>query len=67
MRDPDTDWVLPVSSFILALVLAVIPLPDAVAAFRPDWVPLVMIYWALALPARFGLLTALCIGLGAIC
>jgi rod shape-determining protein MreD len=63
MRDPDTDWVLPISSFILALVLAVIPLPDAVAAFRPDWVPLVMIYWALALPERFGLLTALCLGL----
>ncbi len=63
MRDPDTDWVLPISSFILALVLAVIPLPEAVAAFRPDWVPLVMIYWALATPERFGLLTALWLGL----
>ena len=63
MRDPDTDWVLPISSFILALVLAVIPLPDAVSAFRPDWVPLIMIYWALASPERFGLLTALCLGL----
>ena len=63
MRDPNTDWILPISSFILALALAVIPLPAAVAAFRPDWVPLVMIYWALITPERFGLLTALWLGL----
>ena len=63
MRDPNTDWILPISSFILALALAVIPLPAAVAAFRPDWVPLVMIYWALVTPERFGLLTALWLGL----
>ena len=59
MRGPDTDWVLPISSFILALALAVFPLPGAVVAFRPD----VMIYWALATPERFGLLTALWLGL----
>ncbi len=63
MRDQNTDWVLPISSFILALALAVVPLPGAVAAFRPDWVPLIMIYWALVTPERFGLLTALWLGL----
>lgn len=63
MRDQNTDWVLPISSFILVLALSVVPLPGAVAAFRPDWVPLVMIYWALVMPERFGLLTALWLGL----
>ena len=63
MRDPNTDWVLPISSFVLALAFAVVPLPGAVAAFRPDWVPLIMIYWALVTPERFGLLTALWLGL----
>ena len=63
MRDPDTDWILPLSTFVLALALPVLPLPVTVAAFRPDWVPLILIYWALMTPERFGLLTALWLGL----
>ena len=63
MRDPDTDWILPLSTFVLALALSVVPLPEAVAAFRPDWVPLILIYWALVTPERFGLVTALWMGL----
>lgn len=63
MRDPETDWILPLSTFVLALALSVVPLPDAVAAFWPDWVPLILIYWALVTPERFGLVTALWMGL----
>ena len=63
MRDPDTDWILPLSTFVLALALSVVPLPEAVAAFRPDWVSLILIYWALVTPERFGLVTALWMGL----
>ena len=63
MRDPDTDWVLPLSTFVLALALSVVPLPGVVATFRPDWVPLAIIYWAIVAPERFGLLTAMWLGL----
>ena len=63
MTDADRHWLLSLSTFVVALALAVVPLPGAVAAFRPDWVPLTMIYWALTAPQRFGLLTALCLGL----
>ena len=65
MRDPDTDWVLPLSTFVLALALSVVPLPGVVATFRPDWVPLVIIYWAIVAPEHFGLLTAMWLGLAA--
>ena len=65
MRDPDTDWVLPLSTFVLALALSVVPLPGLVATFRPDWVPLVIIYWAIVAPEHFGLLTAMWLGLAA--
>ncbi|MDR2876858.1 MAG: rod shape-determining protein MreD [Chromatiales bacterium] len=41
-------------SFIAALALAVIPLPDVLAALRPEWVALVLIYWCMALPERVG-------------
>ncbi len=56
-------WLLPAASFVLALGLSIVPLADSVAPFRPDWVPLVLIYWAVARPQHFGLLTAFALGL----
>ena len=41
-------------SFCAALVLTVLPLPDWAQPFRPQWVTLALIYWALALPHRIG-------------
>lgn len=39
-------------SLIAALVLQIMPMPPSADAFRPDWVFLVLAYWALALPNR---------------
>lgn len=47
----------------LALVLQFIPMPDALAALRPMWVPLLLAFWALARPEPRGLLGAWFIGL----
>jgi len=55
-------WVI-VASFLLALQLAVFPLPPSLAWLRPEWVLLVLVYWAIALPERVGLSTALLLGL----
>lgn len=52
----------PVVTLLLALVLSVVPLPDSVVAFRPDWVAVVLLYWSLMQPHRFGLFTALLMG-----
>ena len=43
-----------VASFIVALMLTTLPLPDWAAAWRPPWVTLVLIYWCLAVPERVG-------------
>ncbi len=50
-------------SLVAALALAIVPLPAALAAYRPDWVPLVLIFWGLMAPERIGLLTAFAMGL----
>jgi rod shape-determining protein MreD len=43
-----------VITFLIAIVLAVMPLPDWARLYRPQWVTLVLIYWTLALPQRVG-------------
>lgn len=50
------------SSFLLAAVLAVLPLPQWLLWARPEWVALVLVYWCIALPHRFGVVTALLLG-----
>lgn len=37
-------------TFIVGLMLAIMPLPDSLQAFRPDWLALLVIYWAMQLP-----------------
>ncbi len=39
-------------TFIIALALTALPLPEWARAFRPEWTALVLIYWCLALPTR---------------
>jgi rod shape-determining protein MreD len=56
-------WVI-LLTFLAAYVLAVLPLPQWLQWGRPQWVTLVLIYWALALPHRVGMFTALGLGIG---
>lgn len=39
-------------SFVVAMFLIILPLPEWLREFRPEWVTLVVIYWCLALPNR---------------
>ena len=56
-------WVI-LASFFVAYVLAVVPMPLWLQWARPEWVALTMIYWAIALPHRVGILTGLALGVG---
>ena len=42
-------------SLLVALVLMILPLPDWVQIYRPNWIALTLIYWSMALPKRVGL------------
>ena len=50
-------------TLFVAFMLTIMPLPEWVVEFRPDWVTLVMIYWSMALPARTGVTIAWLAGL----
>jgi rod shape-determining protein MreD len=50
-------------SLLLGLILMILPLPDWVQAYRPNWVALILIYWSMALPNKVGLWFALFTGL----
>lgn len=51
-------------TFVVAYVLAVVPLPPWLQWGRPEWVALTLIYWTIALPHRVGIATALVLGVG---
>lgn len=50
-------------TFCLALLLTVLPLPEWARLYRPQWVALVLVYWAIALPHRVGVGTGFIMGI----
>lgn len=48
---------------IVAFMLAIIPLPDWAVELRPEWVTLVLIYWAMTAPSKIGITAAWFTGL----
>jgi rod shape-determining protein MreD len=47
-------WII-IVTFLIALVLTIVPLPKWIALFRPEWLALLTIYWCMALPQRVGI------------
>lgn len=50
-------------SFIVALALTIMPLPDVLEELRPEWIIMVLVYWVMALPDRIGVGIAWVVGL----
>ncbi|MCL1078254.1 rod shape-determining protein MreD [Parashewanella spongiae] len=49
-------------TFIVGLVLQVMPLPMEISAWRPDWLLLILMCWTLHLPHRYSIFTAFILG-----
>jgi len=50
-------------TIIVAMILVMVPMPDMLRLFRPEWVLMTLLYWAMALPERVGIGFAWTIGL----
>jgi len=50
-------------SIVVALMLTIVPLPGWAESLRPDWVALLLIYWAIMLPRSWGVGSAWIIGI----
>ncbi len=50
-------------TLVIALMLTVVPLPDWIETFRPDWIALALIYWAMMLPRKWSVGSAWLVGL----
>jgi len=50
-------------TLVIAAALELLPLPGPLHAFGPPWTAMVVIYWTLMWPARFGVGSAFLIGL----
>jgi rod shape-determining protein MreD len=59
-----STWLFP-ASLLVSLLLALMPVPGALAMLKPYWPALVMLYWILEAPERMGLGTAFLFGLAA--
>jgi rod shape-determining protein MreD len=52
-----------IACIVAALMLAIAPMPDWASPFRPDWVALTLIYWAMTLPRTYSIGTAWIVGI----
>ena len=55
-------WVIP-STFVFALLLTALPMPESTAIWRPAWVALILVYWCMAAPERVGVVAGWTAGL----
>ena len=60
-RGQHSYWVI-LLSFLVAVILALVPLPAWSQWARPEWLALVLVYWTIALPHRVGIFTGLILG-----
>ena len=49
-------------TLVVGLMLSIMPLPDWIAPFRPDWLALLAIFWAMQLPRTWSVGSAWIVG-----
>ena len=50
-------------TLVVGLMLTIMPLPEVIEAFRPNWLALLLIFWAMQLPRTWSVGTAWVVGI----
>ena len=50
-------------TILVAFMLMIMPLPDALESFRPDWITLILIFWAMTVPRSYSVGIAWLVGI----
>lgn len=50
-------------TFLIAMMLTILPLPPWVVWFRPSWMLMILLFWLMVLPHRLGIIIAFIAGL----
>jgi rod shape-determining protein MreD len=50
-------------TLVVGLMLTIMPLPEVLEAFRPNWLALLLIFWAMQLPRTWSVGTAWVVGI----
>lgn len=61
-RDRDSRRLPVIVTLLVGLMLTIMPLPESIEPFRPDWLALLVIFWAMQLPRTWSIGTAWIIG-----
>jgi rod shape-determining protein MreD len=62
-RDRSSQRLPVIITLIVGLMLTIMPLPESIQAFRPDWLALLMIFWAMQLPRTWSVGSAWIVGI----
>lgn len=62
IRDPRFPGAVLVT-LVIAIILTIIPLRDDIAFWRPEWIALTLVHWALIIRDRLSLVVAFIVGL----
>jgi rod shape-determining protein MreD len=61
MKPPKKSFI--VASLVIALLLNMMPLPNALQPWRIDWLALVLLYWGVWTPRYIGIAISFCMGI----
>ena len=62
-RDRSSRRLPVIITLIVGLMLTIMPLPESIRDFRPDWLALLMIFWAMQLPRTWSVGSAWVVGI----
>lgn len=56
-------YFLMVMSFLVGMILTILPLPESMVWYRPEWMAMILFFWLISAPNYVGVFTAFFIGL----